>query len=234
MVLCSAITFITYWSAFSHGSADFTKCPQGSVAHLCWSHSAVSRCCMQIVIKITVPIMPTIIQPIIIENIVQFSSLGLFQREMSRTIGVSLGAILKVLRCVRESSSLTQGLRGNLLHQKKIMSFYASWGGRVFSLLSIIRMELIRRTGCPVVFRMFQGHLTAAGYRPRLRDRCPRLTPDRRRCRHMLAHRHRNRNRQHSSHMLFADESIVGLYNCNGHARVFHCAVERLVDCCIQ
>ena len=30
----------------------------------------------------------------------------------------------------------------------------------------------------------------------------------------------------------FADESIVSLYNCNGHARAFRCVVERLMNCC--
>ena len=114
------------------------------------------------------------------------------------------------------------------------MPFYASWGGRVFAQLSRIRMELIRRTGCHVVVRMVQGRLVATGYRPRHSEQCPRLTPDHRCCRRMLAHRHRNWNRQHSSHVLFSDESIVSLYNCNGHARVFRCVVERLVDCCIQ
>ena len=38
-------------------------------------------------------IMPTIIQSVIIENIVQFSGLGISQREVSRTIGVSQGTI---------------------------------------------------------------------------------------------------------------------------------------------
>ena len=52
-------------------------------------------------------------------------------------------------------------------------------------------------------------------------DWCPRLTPDHRRRSRMLAHRHQNWNHQHWSHVQFTDESIVWLYNCNGHARVF-------------
>ena len=39
---CPVIVSLFLWNA------DFTNCPKGSVAHLCWSHSAVSRCCMQI------------------------------------------------------------------------------------------------------------------------------------------------------------------------------------------
>ena len=37
-------------------------------------------------------------------------------------------------------------------------------------------------------------------------------------------------NRQHSSRAFFADESLVSLYNYNGHARLFRRVVERLVD----
>ena len=144
--------------------------------------------------------MPTTIQPVIIENIVQFSSLGLFQGGMSRTIGVSPTVPSKMP--------------------------YA-----VFVRAAVLHRALIRRTGCPVSVHMFQGRLVAAGYRPGHRDRCPRLTPDHRR---MLARRRHNWNRQHSSHVLFADESIVSLYICYGHARVFHHVVERLVDRCIK
>ena len=49
-VLWSDITFVQFWSAFFPASVDFTNCPKGSVAHMCWSHSAVSHCCMQITI----------------------------------------------------------------------------------------------------------------------------------------------------------------------------------------
>ena len=51
------------------------------------------------------------IRPVIIEFIVRFSGFGISYREMSRITGVSQGDILKVLRLVLDSSSLTQGLR---------------------------------------------------------------------------------------------------------------------------
>ena len=79
--------------------------------------------------------------------------------------------------------------------------------------MSRIRVELIRRTGCPVVVRVVQGRLVAAGYRPRHPDWFHRLIPGHHRCRRILALRRRKWNRQHSSHMLFADESIVSFYN---------------------
>ena len=65
--------------------------------------------------------------------------------------------------------------------------------------------------------------------RSRLRhpDWWPRLTTYhrcRRRC--MLAHRHQNWNHQHWSHVLFADECLVSLYNSHGHVRVFHHVVH--------
>ena len=49
-MLGSAITFVQLWSAFFLERADFTNCPKGGVAHLCWLHSALSRCYEQITI----------------------------------------------------------------------------------------------------------------------------------------------------------------------------------------
>ena len=61
-------------------------------------------------------IMRTAIQSVIIDNNFQFSGLGLSQREMSRTT-VSQVAIYKIIRCVHESSSLTQGYVGTYWRQ---------------------------------------------------------------------------------------------------------------------
>ena len=38
--------FVSSRPVFFFGGADFHDCPKGSVAHLCWSHSAMSHCCM--------------------------------------------------------------------------------------------------------------------------------------------------------------------------------------------
>ena len=65
---------------------------QKSVWHICVDHIqlwAVAVC--QVPFQTKVAIMPTNIRPVIIENIVRFSSLGLSQREMSRISGVSQG-----------------------------------------------------------------------------------------------------------------------------------------------
>ena len=56
---------------------------------------------------------------------------------------------------------------------------------------------------------------------------------DHRHCRRMLANKQQDWNHQHCSRVLFAYESIVSLYNCNGRTRVFRRDVERLVDWCI-
>ena len=53
--------------------------------------------------------------PVIIENIAWFTDRELSQRGMSRIIGVSPGAISKLLRRVRETNSLTQGVLWHLL-----------------------------------------------------------------------------------------------------------------------
>ena len=115
-------------------------------------------------------IMPTTTQPVIMENDIQFYGLGLCQREMPRTLwqmechrvpskksyAVFMRAAVLPRGCV--------GIDWRQSYQKKIMPFYASRDGRVFSQLSRIRVEMIRRTGRPVVDRIVQGRLVAAGY----------------------------------------------------------------------
>ena len=99
---------------------------------------------------------------------------------------------------------------------------------------SRIRVELIRRIGRRVFVCTVQRCLVSVGCRSRHLFWYPRLTPDHRRHCRMLVRRQQNWNQQHWSHVPFANESIVSLYNCNGRARVFSNVVERLVDCCIK
>ena len=163
--------------------------PKGNVTHLCWSHSAVSHCSMQITIWI-------------IENI-QFSGLGLYQREMSRTTGVSQDAIYKVLRCVRESSSVTQGLRGHLFktitskedhallrisRRKSFLSGVQNPGGADQANWTPCR--------CPHGPRTFGSGWTSLNHW-RHPDRCPRLTHHHRCRRRMLVDVPQNWNHQH-------------------------------------
>ena len=49
-LLWSITPFVLSWSAFFPVIADFPNCPKGSVTHLRWSHSHVSRQRMQIAI----------------------------------------------------------------------------------------------------------------------------------------------------------------------------------------
>ena len=101
-------------------------------------------------------------------------------------------------------------------HVKKTVPFYVSWGEKVFSQ----HPESERSWSC------WSCELDAMSMSPRytyvwLQPDIAGLTPDLRRHRCMLAHKHQNRNHQHLSHVLFADKSIVSLYNFNGHARIF-------------
>ena len=67
----SIITFVLFLPAFFLGSADFPNCPKGRVAHLCWSHSAMSCLCMQITISNRCDNHANQYLPVIIENIVR-------------------------------------------------------------------------------------------------------------------------------------------------------------------
>ena len=96
-----------------------------------------------------VVMMPTNIRPVIIENIVQFTSLWLSKREIMKITGVSQCAACRVIRCVRENSNLTQGLREHLLKtvtSKEDRALLHIMGWKSFLLASRIRVELIRRT----------------------------------------------------------------------------------------
>ena len=86
----------------------------------------------------------------------------------------------------------------------------------VFSQLSRIRVELIRRTGRPVVVPMVQGRLVTAGYQSRYPDRCHRCRP------RMLADMPQNWKHQHWSYPIFDDESRVSLYYSDQRACEFH------------
>ena len=119
-----------------------------------------------------VVIMPTTIQPLTIENIVQFSGFGLSQKEMSRTNGVSQGPSKKSYTVFARAAVLPRATWESIENNdiKNIVPFDAAWGRSVFPQLSRIRVELIRRTGCFVIVCMVQGHLGTAVYHPRNPD----------------------------------------------------------------
>ena len=85
-------------------------------------------------------------------------------------------------------------------HEKKTMPFSISWGEIVFFQRTGLGWSSSSEPDAPCLSRMVQGHLVAAGYRPRPSDQLPRLTPDYRCCRRMLADRPRKWNHQHWSH----------------------------------
>ena len=125
-------------SLFSNPSAFFPQhwwfphWPKGGVVHLCWSHSAVRRHCMQITIvtdyrwQTKVTITPTNNRPVIIEN-VWFSGLVLSQIEVSGTTGLSYTVFMRAV--------LTKGYMGDYWRQwhQKTMPSSVLWGERVFS-----------------------------------------------------------------------------------------------------
>ena len=99
----------------------------------------------------------------------------------------------------------------------------------IYTYYKLNRVGLIRPTGWPVIVGIVQGCLVAAGYCPLHPDQCPSLTTDHRWCPRRLAHKHHKLYSQPMSQVLFTDDFMVSLYNCNGHAWVF-C----LVDCSMQ
>ena len=121
--------------------------------------------------------MLTNIWPVTIEIIVQISSRGLSQLEISRITGMSNDAIANVLCCVRETSAPNKGLRGHRLKttiSKEDHALLRARKGNWFPTASRIKVGLVRRN---VSVCTIQTRLVATGYRWRHPDRWPKLTP---------------------------------------------------------
>ena len=83
------------------------------------------------------------------------------------------------------------------------------------------------------VWSMVNGIL-AAGYQYRRPARCPRLTLDQRRCRHVWVRTHRLWVLRHWRRCVFSDESRATQFHSDGCTSV-HCKQgERPIDACIQ
>ena len=136
--------------------------------------------------------MPIHIWPVVIENIIWFSGLSLYQRYMLRNTGVFHGVIWNALPHVHEGSSLTHGLRWYLLSIRPWPFPYHEV--KDVSLKSRIRMELVRWIGA---LSSITSCLVVAGYLSIHPGRCPRHTPNHRRRRHMLTHKHPNWDHKH-------------------------------------
>ena len=154
------------WSASFLDSADFSNFPKGSGAHFCWSHSAVSRCCTESTIWNHSG------------NHFHYYPACNYWKHCSVLWSWAFRERDELLEChkVPSKKSYTVFVRAAVLprgyvaiywrqsRQKKTISVYSSRGGRVFSQLSMVRVELVGRTGHPVIFRMVQGRLVAVGY----------------------------------------------------------------------
>ena len=102
---------------------QLSNCPKGSVAHLCWSHSAVSRCCMQIVILNQSGNYANTKVYEYFKYIFRFSDLGLSQRDMPKITGVSQGHI-----CPTVLPKGYMGIDRSRPYRKKTVSFSVWWG----------------------------------------------------------------------------------------------------------
>ena len=137
------------------------------MSHLCWSYSALSfRCKLPSLTKLE--IMPTNIQPAIIEIIFWFCRRGFSHWAMSRITGVSKGDIEKVRRRVRDTGSLIQGLCRHRLKstswkEDRVLLHIMMWNR--FLPVSRIRSELLRR-----ISRRIRRRLAVAAYRTRHLD----------------------------------------------------------------
>ena len=151
------------------GSDDFLDCTKGSVVHLCWAHAAVSLCCMQITNSNQCGNHGNQYPDCNYWKYCSFVRFGAFSdRDIQNHWSVTRYH-LEVLCCIREGSSLIQGLHGHLLKtitSKEDRSLPCIMRQKSFFSAFRIRVELIRWTACRVFVRMVQRCLAAVGYRP--------------------------------------------------------------------
>ena len=127
-------------------NAGFPSYPKGRVAHLCRSHSVVSRRCTSITICNQSDNHVNCYLACNHWNSVRFSYLGLSRRECRELLCRKVPA--KILRRVRESSSLT-------VTQKEDRALLRIMRRKSFLSVSMISVELNRRTGVGVTKPIF-------------------------------------------------------------------------------
>lgn len=180
--------------------------------------------------------MPRFISRDLLRRIVRLSNNGYGQKDIATVIGVTQGAVSKVLKRARLFGSPAQRPRG---HRPKSTSpredraILRLCRTNRFMTASRIRAEFLRRTGRHISVRTVRRRLLVAGYKSRRPARCPRLTDEHRQRRRRWARRHRQWDIRHWSHCLFTDESRFTLFHTDGRLRVRRREGERFVASCV-
>ena len=167
----------------------------------------------------------------ILNRVVVLRGRGLLQCEIAQILGMSQGAVSKVLKRnrvlgtpvprprpgrYRKTTRRDDRLLLRLCRRNR-------WNNS-----TQLRQEWVRATGRPVTTSTVRKRLVRAGYRARRPARCPALTERHRLHRRQWAQRHRNWALGHWRHVVFADESRFTLHGNDGRLSVRRMAGERL------
>ena len=167
----------------------------------------------------------------ILNRVVVLRGRGLLQCEIAQILGMSQGAVSKVLKRnrvlgtpvprprpgrYRKTTRRDDRLLLRLCRRNR-------WNNS-----TQLRQEWVRATGRPVTTSPVRKRLVRAGYRARRPARCPALTERHRLHRRQWAQRHRNWALGHWRHVVFADESRFTLHGNDGRLSVRRMAGERL------
>ena len=172
----------------------------------------------------------------ILNRVVVLRGRGLLQCEIAQILGMSQGAVSKVLKRnrvlgtpvprprpgrYRKTTRRDDRLLLRLCRRNR-------WNNS-----TQLRQEWVRATGRPVTTSTVRKRLVRAGYRARRPARCPALTERHRLHRRQWAQRHRNWALGHWRHVVFADESRFTLHRNDGRLSVRRMAGERLLGTCV-
>ena len=168
--------------------------------------------------------------------IVQLREQGYRQREVADMVGMTQGAISKVLKRHRETGTPVPRKRpgpGFITTARDDRYLVRLCRIRRWDSSRQLRLQWRRLIRRPVSCRTVRRRLVRAGYRARRPARCPALTEDHRRRRRVWAHQHRNWTVDHWRHAVFADESRFTLHGSDGRLLVRRSQGERLLGTCV-
>lgn len=180
--------------------------------------------------------MPQSIPADTLAAIVALRDAGHKQMAIARQLGVTQGAVSKVLRRRRETGTVRHRHRSGrprLVTVREDRILMRLCRRNRFWSSTRLRLEWSRLIHKHLSTSSVRKRLVRAGLRARRPLRCPALTVAHRRRRLVWMRRHRNWTEAHWRHVVFTDESRFTLYNNDGRISVRREVGERIRPDCV-
>ena len=170
------------------------------------------------------------------QRVVELRARGQSQRDIADALGMTQGAVSKILRRHQETGTVRHRSRSGrpristLRDDRSLVRM--SLRDRFLS-APRLRSEWVRQIGRRSSVRTVRRRLKSAGLNACRVAKCPALTRLHRQTRVQWCQRHSNWEEGHWRHTVFSDESRFTLYSNDGRRRVRRRRGERLLECCV-